>query len=287
MTESNSFPFREWLGHVEEVEDTITAGPLRLMSATLDRDDPLPVTGTAVPPLWHWLYFLPGHAHSNLGQDGHPRRGGFLPPVPLPRRMWAGGELTFNRPLLVGQTLHRRSTIQDIRAKSGRSGELVFVRVHHEIGDENGPAIIEDHDIVYRDMPSLGAAARDFEPSRDVHQFSCVIKPDPVLLFRYSALTFNGHRIHYDRPYTVDKEGYPGLVVHGPLIATLLLELLGRERPNAGVAAFRFRAVSPVFDIERFMICGRIDTDVATLWARTDNGVVAMRASVSLTRKQR
>jgi 3-methylfumaryl-CoA hydratase len=166
--------------------------------------------------------------HSEIGPDGHPKRGGFLPPVPLPRRMWAGSRLTFVQPVRVGDALTRESRILDVSGKEGRTGHLVFVTVRHDYSLASGLAITEEHDIVYRDNPQPGQPAPKPTPAPTDSQFSREIVPDPVLLFRYSALTFNGHRIHYDRSYVTEVEGYPGLIVHGPLIATLLLDLLRR-----------------------------------------------------------
>jgi 3-methylfumaryl-CoA hydratase len=274
---------REWIGRSESRTDAITAMPLAALSATLDRDDPDPVAGTEVPPLWHWLYFTPLARASELGPDGHPRRGGFLPPVPSPRRMWAGGRLRFDHPLRTGDEAARVSRIVDVSGKQGRSGALVFVTVSHEIANPGGVAITEEHDIVYRDHPSPGAATARPQPAPENEQFSREITPDPVLLFRYSALTFNGHRIHYDRSYVTEVEGYPGLVVHGPLIATLLLDLLRRERPQARVQGFTFKAVSPIFDIHRFTVCGRPEGERSfVLWARDHDGALAMRARAEI-----
>ena len=277
-------PLLSWVGRSEERSDTITAAPLAGLAATLDRDDPAPVAGSAVPPLWHWLYFLPTARQSELGADGHPRRGGFLPPVDLPRRMWAGGRLRFERALRVGETATRRSRIADVTAKEARSGPLVFVTVAHEIATAAGVALREEHDIVYRGLPAPGAAATPAEAPRD-ETFARTIVADAVLLFRYSALTFNGHRIHYDRRYVTEVEGYPGLIVHGPLIATLLLDLLRRERPAASVVRFEFKAVSPLFDLDPFTVCGRADPAEPrryALWARNHAGGLAMQASAEL-----
>jgi 3-methylfumaryl-CoA hydratase len=279
--------FRAWIGRTEQRRDAITAAPLAALSATLDRDDPAPEPGSAVPPLWHWLYFLPMARQSELGPDGHPRRGGFLPPVELPRRMWAGGRLRFERPLRVGEIATRTSRIADVSAKEARSGPLVFVTVQHEIATAAGVALREDHDIVYRGLPAAGAAATPSPAPRD-EAFARTIVPDDVLLFRYSALTFNGHRIHYDRRYVTGVEGYPGLIVHGPLIATLLLDLLRREHPAAAVARFDFKALSPLFDLHPFEVCGRPDGDGDrgggrfALWARNHDGALAMQASAEL-----
>jgi 3-methylfumaryl-CoA hydratase len=271
-----------WIGRSEERSDTITAAPLAALSATLDRNDPPPRPGSAVPPLWHWLYFLPTARQSELGPDGHPRRGGFLPPVPLPRRMWAGGRLRFEQRLCVGDEARRRSTITAVASKNARSGPLVFVTVRHAISTCAGTAIAEEHDIVYRDLAAPGAVSPPPPAPRD-ETFSREIVADDVLLFRYSALTFNGHRIHYDRRYVTAVEGYPGLIVHGPLIATLLLDLLRRERPEAVVCAFDFKAVSPLFDLQPFSLCGRAEGGGrVALWARNGEGGLAMQASAEL-----
>ncbi len=277
-------PWRDWIGRTERRADLVTPAPLTMLSATLDRDDPEPVAGAEVPPLWHWLYFLPVAPQSQIGPDGHPRRGGFLPPVPQPRRMWAGGRLAFEHPLRVGDEITRVSRIADVSVKDGRSGKLVFVCVRHEISDARGVALTEEHDIVYRDNPPPGPApAAPSQPAPADEQYSREIVPDPVLLFRYSALTFNGHRIHYDRSYVTGVEGYPGLIVHGPLIATLLVDLVRRQLPGARVRRFRFRAVRPIFDIHRFRVCGREEGDRRhALWARDHEGALAMEASAEL-----
>lgn len=274
---------REWIGRSESRTDLITATPLKALSATLDRDDSEPVAGTEVPPLWHWLYFAPVVRASELGPDGHPRRGAFLPPVPLPRRMWAGGRLEFHQPLRVGDAAARLSRIKDISAKQGRSGALAFVTVRHELSGPAGVAITEEHDIVYRDSPSADAAPATPPAAPDNEEFSRQIVPDPVLLFRYSALTFNGHRIHYDRSYVTGVEGYPGLIVHGPLIATLLLDLLRRQQPAATLRRFAFKAMSPIFDIHAFAVCGRAEGDRGfALWARNHEGALAMQATAEI-----
>jgi 3-methylfumaryl-CoA hydratase len=275
--------WHEWLGRSERRVDRVCAAPLAALAATLDRDDPEPVHGSEVPPLWHWLYFTPLARQSELGPDGHAKRGGFLPPVPLPRRMWAGGRLAFEHPLRVGDEIVRTSRIVDIRAKEGRSGALVFVTLRHEIAHARAVAITEEHDIVYRGDPRPGATRPAPQAAPADERFAREIATDPVLLFRYSALTFNGHRIHYDRRYVTDIEGYPGLVVHGPLIATLLLDLLRREYPRARVRRFAFKAVSPLFDTDRFTVCGRPDRGNAfMLWARNHEGALAMQASAEI-----
>jgi 3-methylfumaryl-CoA hydratase len=274
-------PWDAWIGREERRVDLLTPAPVAALAATLDRDDPPPRAGTELPPLWHWLYFLPQTLARDIGPDGHAKRGGFLPPVPLPRRMWAGSRIHFDRPLLVGDEVTRTSRILKVSAKDGQTGPLVFVTVQHLMADVRGIAWTEEHDIVYRDAPAPGAAAPQGKPAPRDEQFSRRITPDPVLLFRYSALTFNGHRIHYDRSYVTEVEGYPGLIVHGPLIATLLLDLLRRERPQARVEDFEFKAMSPLFDIHAFEVCGKeLGDGRYTLWARDHSGALAMQASV-------
>jgi 3-methylfumaryl-CoA hydratase len=219
-----------------------------------------------------------------LGPDGHAKRGGFLPPVPLPRRMFAGDRVQFHRPLRVGETISRFSRIVDVNHKQGRSGPLVFVVVRHEISDREGVAVIEEHDIVYRENPRSTDPAPPPQIPPSGATWSREIRPEETLLFRYSALTFNGHRIHYDRRYATEVEGYPGLVVHGPLIATLLLDLLRRNLARAKVASLSFRAIRPMFDIALFSVCGKVASDgkSAQLWATDSQGWLAMDATAIL-----
>ena len=284
MTEAFSTDhLREWIGRTETRHDTVAARAVAAMSATLDRDDPQPAQGSEVPPLWHWMFFVSLTRPGGLGPDGHTKLGGFLPPVPLPRRMFAGGRFVFHRPLCVGDDIERLSTIKDVTAKQGRSGQMVFVTVQHDIRDERGVAITEEHDIVYREAARPGDPQPQPKPAPTDETFSRKIEPDPVLLFRYSALTFNGHRIHYDRKYVTEVEGYPGLIVHGPLIATLLVDLVRRNLPDASVRRFRFRAVRPLFDLHRFTVCARTEADGrVSLWARDHEGWLAMDARVEL-----
>ncbi len=272
---------QKWVGKTESASDQVTPTPIAALFATLDVEAPHPAAGDPVPPLWHWLYFLETHRQSELGLDGHAKRGGFLPPVPLPRRMWAGGRFEFHRPLRVGETVTRISRIADVQEKTGRSGTLVFVVVRHEIGNAEGIALTEEQDLVYRDRAKPGDPAPAPQPAPAGALWERTVQPDDVLLFRYSALTFNGHRIHYDRRYATETEGYPGLVVHGPLIATLLLDLLRRHAPEADVARFEFRAVSPLFDTSPFKVCGKPESDGKTisLWATDAGGGLAMTAN--------
>ena len=275
-----------WVGKTETLSDQITSSPVRALSATLDRDDPAPSAGTALPPLWHWLFFVPQPRQSEIGPDGHARRGGFLPPVPLPRRMWAGGRLQWQagNPLVVGNEVTRLSRIKSVTHKAGRTGDLLFVLVQHEVHNARGLALSEEHDIVYRANPQPGDPVPPPQPAAQDAAWSATVVPDDVLLFRYSALTFNGHRIHYDRRYVTEVEGYPGLIVHGPLIATLLLDLLRNNLPGARVAHFEFRALRPVFDTAPFKLHGRPAADGKTvqLWTEDYQGWLTMQATATL-----
>lgn len=274
----------DWIGRSETRDDRIAAWPVAALAATLDRADPAPCPGDDVPPLWHWLYFLPVYPQSDVGPDGHARRGGFLPPIPLPRRMWAGGRITFDAPLRVGEVASRESRVVDVVTKEGRTGPLAFVVVRHTIRGEKGVAIVEEHDIVYRGAAQPGADAAAAPPAQVDAAWTHEIDPGPVLLFRYSALTFNSHRIHYDRPYATEVEGYPGLVVHGPLVATLLVDLLRRAMPGARMTQFAFRAVSPLFDTASFFVRGQPAHDGKSvhLWAADVHGALAMDATATL-----
>lgn len=275
-----------WVGRTEIASDRIGATPVAALHATFDDPAAEVPKGTPLPPLWHWLYCLPLHRQSDIGTDGHARRASFLPPVTLPRRMWAGGRLAFRTPLRVGDDIERTSTIEDVTMKEGRSGQLVFVNVRHEIR-ANGvadPAIVEWQDLVYRaaqkpedPVPAPTKAPADARWVR-------VIVPDEVMLFRYSALTFNGHRIHYDRRYAIDVEGYPGLIVHGPLIATLLVDVVRRELAQATIETFRFRAVRPAFALNTLRLNCAVEPDGKTvrLWAEDHEGWLTMDASATI-----
>lgn len=277
---------QSWVGKSETLSDDISAAPVRGLSATLDRNDPAPLFGTALPPLWHWLYFLPQHRQSDIGPDGHAKLGGFLPPVPLPRRMWAGGRLQWvaTNPLRVGDAVQRISSLESVTHKAGRSGDLLFVRLKHEIHNAQGVALTEEHDIVYRAAASAEEAAPPPVAAEQGAAWQRQVTPDDVLLFRYSALTFNGHRIHYDRQYATQVEGYPGLIVHGPLIATLLVDLVRRQAPNAVIKSFNFKALRPTFDLHPFTLNGQVSADGKSvrLWASDHEGWLTMQASAEL-----
>jgi 3-methylfumaryl-CoA hydratase len=277
---------QSWQGRSDTLHDDISAAPLRGWMATLDRPLSNVQRGTEVPPLGHWLYFLPTHAQSELGPDGHALRGGFLPPVPLPRRMWAGGRLTWLQPLKVGDAVQKRSRIASVKHKAGRTGDLIFVEVEHEVHNEAGLCLTEVHDIVYRPAPQASdpVIAPVAAPSQAAWQRMVV--PDAVLLFRYSALTFNGHRIHYDRKYVTQVEGYPGLVVHGPLIATWLLDLV-RRHTDRPIRRFEFKALRPTFecaDQRHLRVSGQLQADgqQVRLWAQDHEGWLTMQATAAL-----
>jgi 3-methylfumaryl-CoA hydratase len=275
---------QQWIGRSESAAARIDAHMATALAATLDRPFAF-VAGASLPPLWHWIYFWTAAVQAELGPDGHAQRGGFLPPVPLPRRMWAGGRLTFPAPLQIDVPATKTSTVQSVIAKPGASGNLAFVTVRHQIDQDGLACITEEHDIVYRAMPEPGAVAPAPKLAPDNESWSRSVTPDPVLLFRYSALTFNGHRIHYDRSYVTEVEGYPGLIVHGPLIATLLADLVQRNLPEARMEAFSFRAVGALFDTEPFTVCGRPAPDGRSvqLWAKNMRGELAMQAEATLS----
>ena len=272
---------RRWINKTERRRDVLDPRPARLMQALLGRDATA-APGDGLPPLWHWLYF-PSEAPPNaLGRDGLPELGGFLPPVALPRRMWAGGRFTFERPLRLGETVEKVSTIKDVVVKAGRSGRLCFVTVRHAFHVGQEPCLFEEHDIVYREALKGDAPAPPPPEAPQDADWHRTVEPGPLVLFRYSALTYNGHRIHYDRDYCRDVEGYPGLVVHGPLTATLLVDLALTHEPARRVAAYEFRAVGPLFDTAPFVLAGRREGAVAHLWAGDPAGRLAMTARAVL-----
>jgi 3-methylfumaryl-CoA hydratase len=273
--------FSAWVGRQEQASDTLGPTRTNALGAALGEVEPL-VVGDALPLLHHWLYFWNVQPPEKLGPDGHPAKGGFLPPVPLPRRMWAGGRVRFHKPLIIGDHATRTSTILKVEAKSGKSGNLVFVTVEHQLVGADGVAVVEEQDLVYREPAVQGAASppaatRDSEvPHTSWHRD---IIPDTVLLFRYSALTMNGHRIHYDRPYAVDEEAYRALVVHGPLQATLLADLAARNL-KAPITGFDFRGQSPAFDGIPLHVCGEATETGASVWTE-QGGTKNMVATVT------
>jgi len=271
---------KRWIGRSVAVTDSVTPVPVAALRATLDLDQGTPGAGEPLPLPWQWLYFLPIHRQSALSENGHPRLGNFMPPVPLPRRMYAGGHLHMYQPLRVGDEIQRISTIADVSFKQGNSGPLVFLQIRHEISNQQGLAITETQDIVYRGETRPGPAA---QAAPATQQWLREVSVDPILLFRFSALTFNGHRIHYDYPYVTGVEGYPGLVVHGPLLAVLLLDLVRRQLPAAQVIEFSFRALHPVFNMAPFYLCGGLDgLQTASLWVRNADGMLCFSATARL-----
>jgi len=277
--------FDAWIGRTESMTDCAAEGPLIRLAALLDHSESPWVKGE-VPPLAHWLYFLPHARQSQLDEDGHPQRGGLLPMVPLPRRMWAGSRIEWFMAIPIGSAVSRRSTIMSIVPKTGKSGSMVFVTVQHEVFADGLLAVKEQQDIVYRDRALVTSPkAADSAPppaqaSLPAASHTSIIEPDPVLLFRFSALTFNSHRIHYDRDYARDVEAYQGLVVHGPLIATLLMDHFLRHHPGARPTRFNFRAQSPLFDTAAFSLSSASTKTGAQLWAARENMPVAMQAHV-------
>jgi 3-methylfumaryl-CoA hydratase len=277
---------RTWIGRERTVEDIITPRLAQSLDAVLDIDRPAE-TGDPAPVGIHWCLAPDIVPMRGIGADGHPARGGFLPPVPFPRRMWAGGELKFSDTFLIGDTVRRRSVIEDVALKSGRSGEMIFVTLRHHYETPRGIALTERHDVVYRGLDTATAASSAPLPVRnaveDPADVSRTIEADPVLLFRYSALTFNGHRIHYDQPYVTLEERYPGLVFHGPLQATLLLSLASEQRGGLPPPEFAFRSVHPLFAGGRARLNLRKDAESHALWITDDLGTVTMTAKASST----
>ena len=265
-----------WIGRTETTVDVIDARQARLIAATLGAGTP--GDGDPLPPLWHWAYFAEARPPEALGRDGHPKRGGFLPPVALPRRMWAGGRFTFEAPLRIGESAEKHSRIEALSVKEGRSGPLCFVTVSHAFTVNGTSRFREEHDIVYREDPKPDARAPEPPMAPQGAEHAREMTADPVLLFRYSAATFNGHRIHYDRDYARTVEGYPDLVVHGPLLGTLLAAHAMDMQPDKPLARYSFRARSPVFSGERFTLNGRAEGPSSRLWITKADGVLAMEA---------
>jgi len=271
---------RQWIGRTESMRDMATAFPVAAMSATLDRRDPDPKHGDIIPPGWHWLYFLETKPASELAHDGHAKRGGFLPPVMLPRRMWAGGRIEFLRPIRIGDEIRRDSEILSVESKSGNSGSLVFVTVRHTVSVADETAVAEEHDIVYREAAKPGDAPAPGKPAPQNAAWRRELIADEAMLFRYSALIFNAHRIHYDIDYCRNEEHYPGLIVHGPLQTTLLLDLSRRHEPRP-VRKLDYRAQSPLFHTDRFSVNGEPSADGASarIWTASPGGSYAMSST--------
>lgn len=295
MAEANT-NYQSWIGNTQETEDVIDSATVARIAASLrlDSQDKCAsercLRAGQLPSLWHWCFFHDPVPYSALSDDGHPQRGDFLPPLPLPRRMWAGGELQFLGPLPIGSALVRRSSIDSIERKDGRSGALIFVTVMHRYSEQGRDVIHERQDLVFREAakPSTASTASTVPATLTVPQpspahASQIITPNEVTLFRYSALTFNSHRIHYDRDYAMKVEGYAGLVVHGPLLATQLADFARAQAPLAELQRFSFRALQPVFDTDAYTLCAERLSESGSLSLRIENalGQVTMRAEAT------
>ena len=276
--------FSQWVGGKEVTFDDIQPAIAQAAAAMFDEDSRSLRAGAALPHLWHWFYFLAKAPQSSLGDDGHPRRDsdGFMPPIPYPRRMFAGARLQLHRPLVIGQTARREAVIRHIVKKPGRSGDLAFVTVGYCIFQGNTLCIEEEQDIVYRQPgPPMSAPEPVELAAPPKAAWSRTVMPDTRFLFRFSSLTYNAHRIHYDRPYAMDEEGYPGLVVHGPLTAMLLLRLVS-ENTRQAIASFSFRGQSPLFDLSPFRLVGVPSHDRIDLEAQGPDAKIAMTATAEL-----
>lgn len=272
---------QDWLGKKETLTDCIYPTSVKALARTLDDADFEPVEGQPLPELWYWLYFLPMAAASQIDGDGHPKRGGFLPPVSLERRMWAGSRITFHDDLLIGEAITKDAEIIKIAEKTGKTGSMVFVTVKHYVKSARGVAIEEEQDIVYLAMPSAFNPPPPTAVPEEL-QWRENYPVNPVLLFRFSALTFNAHKIHYDRRYVTEVEKYPGLVVHGPLQALLLLESAKRHYPSRKPASYTFRGMRPLFDFDRISLCGKPKTEGSCdLYTANGDDYVGMQATVS------
>lgn len=281
MTDIDIKKLQTWVGKQETKQDDIGLFPAQALAAALNNDH-VPEKGDALPPFWEWLYFLPTPRGDATGLDGHPDKGGFLPPVPLPRRMWAAGEVECHQALIIGKPATRLSTIESVELKTGSTGVLVFVNVRHDISQEDVLCISQVQNIVYREQPT---EKTDLPPGKSAPaelDFMQLVKPDPVLLFRYSALTYNGHRIHYDRDYAINDELYPALVVHGPLLVTLLLELKRQHFEKEVLKKFKFRAVRPTFDTAAFSVSVKRNGENLSLWSADESGSLCMSIQATL-----
>lgn len=291
MTELSQDALSEWVGRTTTAEDQLTPAMVRRFRATLDSEVDREAADAA-PQGIHWCVCLPDTPTAGLGVDGHPQRGDTLPPIDLPRRMWASSEIEFLVPIHVGAAVQRRSTIADIKEKSGSSGRLVFLGIDHLVLADGIEALRERQTIVYRDAAKASASGAAQPAAPPVARpddatdwpWQRTLVPDPRLLFRYSALTFNSHRIHYDRPYATEVEGYPGLIVHGPLTATLLLDLCARELGANRLTRFAFRAVAPAFMGESLHLAGRPGEGRIALKALGPDGLTVMTADAATQR---
>ncbi|SEE40956.1 FAS1-like dehydratase domain-containing protein [Pseudomonas migulae] len=281
MAEIDIEYLRGWIGRERVREELLTPFGVQALSAALNREQ-VSMLGEALPPTWQWLYFNDCARHSDLGVDGHGKTGGFLPPVPLPRRMWASGEFICEQPLRIGELAEQRSVVTSVELKEGKTGSLVFVGLEHQISQQGQRCLVEKQHLVYREMTVGPSSLRSGEAAPGAADCQQPFQPDPVLLFRYSALTFNGHRIHYDRDYAMQQEHYPALVVHGPLLATLLAEQVAVQMPEVRITSFGFRAVRPVFDTDHLLLCSKRSGDSVDLWTQNQDGFVTMIATAKV-----
>jgi 3-methylfumaryl-CoA hydratase len=272
---------KRWIGREQWASEVLSPFPARALAAMLDHAR-LPEGGEPLPPAWHWLYFLQTPSAAETGDDGHPLKGGFLPLVPLPRRMWAAGSFDLIRPLRLGLPAEKISMIRSVELKRGSTGTLVFVKLEHELRQEGSLCLREEQDLVYREMPVTAVPLPPGDPSPAVPERLRRIEVNPVLLFRFSALTYNAHRIHYDREYATRTEFYPGLVVHAPLLAILVLDLAVQMKPGIPITQFRFRAVRPTIDVGPIHLGGKCEGSEMTLWSSDHENFVGLRATALL-----
>lgn len=280
---------KKWIGKTTKKTDFLDARQARLLQATLNQKPNLK-NGDEMPPLRHWCYFNDETITNQLGQDGHPKRGNFMPPVKLKNRMWAESKVSFHKPIILGQEITRTSTISDIKPKIGKNGKLCFVTVTHKYKNKSTLCVTDEHTIVYKNKSNKTNEPNESGQSNKKSAIKIpknptkiiTIKPDTITMFRYSALTFNNHRIHYDLKYCQEVEGYPGLVVHGPLIATLLIDLAKKLNKKRTIRTFGFKAVAPIFDTIPFKTkYKKISEEEVAVWAETKNNL-AMFANVTL-----
>lgn len=286
---------QDWVGRQQTLSETLSEVPLRQMASLMNDEARMrePLGPGPLPAGWHWLFFNPLQVQRLLGPDGHPERGDFLPPVALPRRMWAGSRLRWSRDFEAGMRVNKRSEITQVSEKTGRSGQMVFVTVRHRYADAGGEILQEEHDIVYREAATEAEAENLRQLGQQVRagvhtferqgQSTLAWHCDPVALFRYSAATFNGHRIHYDADYCRQVEGYPGLVVHGPLLATLLMHWVQTKiAPGRALATFEFRALKPTFDIAGFHLHCTPEGEDLQVWTTNNIGQVGVDGRIRL-----
>ena len=276
---------QNWVGRQVTIEDVVDPRSVAQMDALLGGEGAWPAQGETLPPLWHWMYFAPRAPQHKIGEDGHTAKGEFMPPIPLPLRMFAGAEVTFHQPFKVGQRITCTTTIADIKDKTGRVGEMAFVTLQDDIMADDVPACSQSRTYVYRNKSKIGGKTLKPAPLPGAYDWIETIVPDPVMLFRFSALTFNAHRIHYDHPYATSVEGYPGLIVHGPLIGLFLAWSCVRACPDQQIGRFSFQLHAPLYEGEPFSISGKVNEEGAGahLWAANANGDLTSTGEIEFT----